>query len=359
MIRKGLTLVLIVAMVAFGVGTYRYLGSLKHRSTIAAAAQKPTQVKPRFSLPGTMFLAQGGALFKLENGSFTQIASGHWSQPSLTPDHSHLIAVSHGVFSTDLYLLDLNGHVIRPLTHNQGRTIYSDHWSFYPRVSADGKTIFYSYDHEVPDNAYGVDLAVWAMPMSGGQVGAVRWTDPYWYSGGDVEPIPLASGGVLYSKFNVDDQGHKWSQLWLQRAPYYRDIGRPITAPEEDCSQPAVSPDGTIVAMVCTGGTQVAKLEVASFDGSSLGPLRVLVEGTMAASPAWSPDGHGIAYFAPAGVNGHFQLFYVPLAVPPAAVPSTTAGAATPSPSASSALPTPVEISSNLDFDTTAPPAWY
>jgi hypothetical protein len=118
--------------------------------------------------------------------------------------------------------------------------------------------------------------------------------------------------------------------------------------------------------MICTGGQQVGRLEVASFDGASLGPLTVLLDGQLCAAPVWSPDGAGLAYLAPVGPSGHFQLFYLP--VSPAPTP-TPLGRVSPSAAASPAArlaPTPVptpqapmQVSADLDIDTTASPAWY
>ena len=363
MIRRLEIAVLVLLMASFGVGVYSYLGTLKSTGKITAHANVPTRSKPRFVLPGTMFLAQGGAIFRLQDGQFSQIATGTWTQPALTPDHKNLVAVSQKANESDLFLLDLDGHVIKQLTHNASRFTTSNHWSFFPRVSADGQTLFYSYDPKNPPNLYRVDLAVYAMPITGAQTRARRWTDPYYYSGGDVQPIPLASGGLLYTKFNIDDQGHGYSQLWLQRGPWTVSIGKALTTPADSCSQPALSPDGKKVAMICTGGQQVGRLEVASFDGTTLGPATVLVDGQLSAAPVWSPDGLGLAYFAPIGPAGHFQLFYVP--VPPSATPAAASAAPTATASAAASptpLPTPQppqQVSTDLDFDTTASPAWY
>jgi Tol biopolymer transport system component len=367
-IRRLGIVVLLLLMASFGIGVYGYLGSLKATPKVNARAVLPSHSRPKFYLQGTMFLAQGGAIFRLRSGEFTQIASGNWMQPTVTPDHTHLVAVLRSGQMSDLYLLDLDGHVVKQLTHNASRNTSFNHWSFFPRVSPDGKTVFYSYDPKDPNNLHRVDLAVYAMPLSGTQTRALRWTDPYHLSGGDVQPIPLPTGGLLYTKYNFDEQGHSYSQIWLQRGPFTISVGKALTAPADSCSQPALSPDGTRIAMICSGGQQVERLEVASFDGSSLGPATVLVDGQLAAAPAWSPDGSGLAYLAPVGPAGHFQLFYLqvlPGTTPTPATPTATAtataaasAAASPSPSPTPA-PTPLQVSADLDFDTTASPAWY
>jgi Tol biopolymer transport system component len=117
--------------------------------------------------------------------------------------------------------------------------------------------------------------------------------------------------------------------------------------------------------MICSRGKQTTALEVAPFNGTALGAARVLQDGGLYASPAWSPDGKALAYFAPQGLSGHFQLWYLPLAV--AATPSATASAspsASASGSASSVVaptpaPAPVQVTQGVDLSATSPPVWY
>jgi hypothetical protein len=370
MILRRIAAVLFLPMMfAFGSGVYLYLGTLKSK-VVKTRADLPTVTKPRLVLPGTMFVVQDGRLFKLKDGSFTEIgAAGDWSQPTLTPDHTHLVAVLRGGYSSDLYLLNLDGHIVKRLTKNDSRIVDYNHWAFYPRVSPDGTTLFYSYDGpKHVDAAPGDDLSVWAMPLSGSQYQARRRTDPFFYTGGDVTPVPLAGTGLIFVQHSIDPSTTVHSQIKLQSR--LGDLaGKPLTSLADDCSQPALSPDGTQLAMICTGGKQAARLEVASFNGTSLGPARILLEGGLYASPAWSPDGQALAYFAPSGAAGHFELWW--LAVPVAATASP-APDATPahSPSAGGAAssivvpslpvtPVPVQVTQGVDLSATSPPAWY
>jgi Tol biopolymer transport system component len=366
MILRRLAAILFVPlMVAFGSGVYLYLGTLKSK-VVKEHAQLPTVTKPKFVLPGTMFVVQEGRLFKLSQGSFTEIGpSGDWSQPTLTPDHTRLVAVSRGGASSDLYLLDLDGQVVKRLTRNDSRILDANHWAYYPRVSPDGASLFFSFDSPklVKNVAPGVDLSVWSMPLNGAQSQARRWTDPYWYTGGDVAPIPLAGGALLYVRHSIDPSTAVHAQIYYQSRPF--SLGKPLTSTADDCSQPALSPDATQLAMVCSHGKQTASLEVAPFNGATLGPARVLLDSGLFASPVWSPDGKALAYLAPAGAAGHFQLWYLPLAPPAAsavaaASPSTSASLGlTPRPTPTPAPPAPVQVTQGVDLTATSPPAWY
>ena len=367
--RRIAALLFLPMMFAFGSGVYLYLGTLKSK-VVKTPAKKPTATKSEHVLPGTMFVVQDGRLFKLNNGSFAEIGpAGDWSQPTLTPDHTHLVAVLRGNLSSDLYLLDLSGQIVKRLTKNDSRYVELNHWAFYPRVSPDGSTVFFSYDSpKHADAEPGDDLSVWSMPLNGSQYQARRRTDPYFYTGGDASPIPLSSTAFLYVQHSIDPSTAVHSQIRLQ-SRIGDLVGKPLTALADDCSQPALSPDGTQLAMICTGGKQTARLEVAAFNGTSLGPARILIDGGLYASPAWSPDGQALAYFAPSGAAGHFELWW--LAVPVAPTPSPTP-TATPShaPSASGAAssivvpslpanPVPVQVTQGVDLNATSPPAWY
>ena len=370
MILRRIAAVLFLPMMfAFGSGVYLYLGTLKSK-VVKTRADLPTVTKPRLVLPGTMFVVQDGRLFKLKDGGFSEIGGpGDWSQPTLTPDHTRLVAVLRNGYSSDLYLLDLDGHIVKRLTKNDSRIVDYNHWAFYPRVSPDGSTLYYSYDGpKHVDSAPGDDLSIWSMPLNGAQYQARRRTDPYWYTGGDVSPLPLAGTALLYVQHSIDPSTAVHSQIRLQSRTGDL-VGKPLTGLADDCSQPALSPDGTQLAMICTGGKQTARLEVAPFNGTSLGPARILLDGGLYASPAWSPDGQALAYFAPSGAAGHFELWW--LAVP-AIVTATPTPTATPASSASEggaassivvpslpATPVPVQVTQGVDLSATSPPAWY
>jgi len=327
--------VLLLAMVGFGFGVYRIAGMLK---SDGAHVQKPTSTYAQ-ALPGRMFVAQGGAIYRFQNGTFTQITGdAGWTQPSSSPDGTRLVAVQRHQNYSDAYLLTDSGRILQQLTNLHSPSVEGNHWAFSPRFSSDGSRVFFAYDDKAP-GTYEVDLTILSVP-AGGPGRDVVWTVPNRYTGGDTDPVPLRDGGLVYTKYSIDDQSAVHSQVWLTTRPGA--VGTPLTRPEEDCAQPALSPDGKSIAMVCRQGQlQSTQLVIAAFDASNgtLGPVVVLVQGQLSASPTFSPDGQTIAFLAPVQQGGTFQLWTVP-------------AAASPSPSA--ARP----ITQNVGLDSTAAPVW-
>ena len=370
---------LVVAMLLTGIGTYGYLGS--RQSVIRRPAKAPTQAlppPPAYLLTGTMFLAQGGALYSLSGGQFKQLTTpGGWMQPMILPTGASLVAVKREAAYADVYQLATDGSVLAKLTTNVAPSRFSDigsnHWSFYPALAPDGQTVFMSYD-SAKVGEYEVDLAIWQMPLAGTRSQWRSWTTPNTYTGGDVEPVPLASGGLIYVKYDLDDAGQKTSQIRYKAQRLGRETA--LTAPADNCSEPALSPDGKTLAMICTGKQQFSHLVLADFNGSGIGPLRTVVSDRLVAQPAWAPDGSGIAYLAPTLPDQPFQLWWlrkagylVPTPSPtPSATPTASPSPArkgSPTPRRSSPTPnpsptpvTPIQITTDLGFDATSPIGW-
>jgi Tol biopolymer transport system component len=336
------TALALIAMVAFGLTVYLGLGSLRSKSLQPAA--QPGSTHAVADPGGTIYLAQAGSLYRLKGGGFVRLnpgVAGQWMQPVLSPDHSRLVAVDRAGQYSDLYLLDLDGHVLRKLTDDSGARGAQVHWAFYPRFSSDGQALYYSYDAPKITDDYRVDLAIWSMTLSGGQRLAHRQSTFNDYTGGDSLPTPLAGGALLYAKYAIGADG-PYSQIWYQARTL--SPGKALTDPKDGCGQPVLSPDGSQLAMICTGGGQTSALEVADFNAASgtLGQPRTLVEGTQAGAPTWAADGRTVAYIAPDKAQGRFQLWTV----------AVSGGGGTPSPSA------PKQVTTDLDLDATSAPAW-
>ncbi len=370
-----LALGLSVLMLFAGVTSYMVLDG--RQSKVAAPPSKPTAATPRahaLVLPGTLYLAQSGALYSLSSGRFHQLTpEAGWSQPAATPDGGSLLAVKSGGYFSDVYQLNRYGTPTRQLTSNAARfgmrDPSSNHWSFYPRLSPDGGTLWMTYDGGKSTGLLLITFDIWAMPVNGGMPKARAWTTTGLVPGGNVQPIPV-SGGIIYTQYTYDDQGRPTGQLWYTNRA--NSVGRALTAQSEDCRNPSISPDGTEIAMICTYVKQVSYLTIASWNGSSLGPRQTLITDQLVAQPTWAPDGSGIAYLAPGAADGPFQLWwlpknaYAPPAPSPVPVPTPTPGgphnSPLPSPSPTVAPPPPVikpiEVTTNAGFDATSPIAW-
>lgn len=324
---------LALAMLVFGFGVYHAAGFLKADHSVV---NRPSQITAP-ALPGTVYLVQGGALYRFRNGSFTQITpEGGWMQPAMSPDGREMVAVQRKTNFSDLFVLTTAGKPTSQITHNNASALPEyNHWVFYPRFSPDGSMLFFNYDDKDGYNSFQVDLAIFATPTASWRT-PVQWSVPHPYTGGDVSPVPI-QGGLVYTKFWIDDQSMVHSQIWLQARP--RSQGIALTPKDVNCVQPTVSPDQKSIAMVCTRGqTQSTELDVATYDPSAatLDSLTTIVKGDLIASPAFSPDGKTVAYLAPVTTGGAFQLWTVGASGNPSARSFTT----------------------TLGLDSSSPPVW-
>jgi hypothetical protein len=400
-VSRGAILAVVLAFAVLwgsaGIGVYKLLGS--RRGTFAQRAARPDEaganVNPALArLPGTLYLVQSGALYRLQKGRFTtMLQAGGWGQPSALPDGQGLVLMKRDASGfSDLYRVDASGHT-QQLTHDQGKgarqgidpgvQLVTQYWAMFPRVSADGTQLYFTTDayKHVRCCPFDVTMRVAQIPISG----SGRATPKFWtvdgvtqsdthtedgdYAGGDSRPVPVSAGGLLFVRYMYAGTTIT-SQLELIRQA--RGVPVPLTAGADRCDEPSISPDGKRVAMICSYGKQATSLEVAAFDGTSLGPRQVLVTGAQAAQPVWSPDGTRLLYLAPVGITGHFQLWSVaapvtlPTPVPTVKPPvgrSRIAPTPTPLPAAAAAPtavvgPPPVQLTQNLDFDATSPIAW-
>ena len=349
--RRALTVIVLLALMAgFGVGVNRLIASRKHPIPTEATVFRPTAERPRVVLPGTLYLAQNGDIYRLSDGFFTDLhlstRSGQWMQPAYLPNSQDIVAVLRAAEYSNLYLLNSQGFIIRRLSNNawtRTNQIFLNHWMFSPHMGADGNTIYFSYDQPKDSATYAVDFSVWSGTLNG-KLAATQLSNSNSFTGGDVDPTPMANGEVIYSKYAIGG-GNAFSQIAIQVKPR----GRPIllTTPTQDCGQPAPSPDGTKVAMICTGGTglQSTRLEVATLSAAkpgapvTMGLPQTLVNNCLCSAPVWAPDGSGLVYYNTADATGHFELWWIKGAL-----------GATPS--------APLQVTTNLDFDASSPPSW-
>ncbi|HEY0410979.1 MAG TPA: hypothetical protein VGE42_12015, partial [Candidatus Dormibacteraeota bacterium] len=108
--RIALSIVLVALMTGFGVAVYAGLGLVRHlhdgRSAAAGGSVDPSEVRPLLRLPGSVYVASGGDLLRLQgdtvSGVLTHDAGRRWMQPAVAADGS-LLVVARGAQSSDLY----------------------------------------------------------------------------------------------------------------------------------------------------------------------------------------------------------------------------------------------------------------
>ncbi|MGB6771910.1 MAG: hypothetical protein WBF51_07895 [Candidatus Dormiibacterota bacterium] len=328
----------LAAMALFGLVVYSVMGTLKSNKNIS---HKPTQTQALIDLPGTVTLVQGGNIYQLNNLHFTELKAPayDWVQVEPGPD-GDILAVAYTSMYSDVYLLNPQGQVVRLLLQESSTYYFQNHWAYYPKVSPNGATLFYATDWLDPYAAYDVDFQIQAVPFGNPTARPTVWSTPNQYQGGDVEPIPLASGGILYAKYAVATTGATYAQLVYASSPYANPVY--LTTPAQDCAEPALSPSGTEIAMVCTNNAlQTTQLEVASFNGTTLGTPVVVSSGPLPASPTWSANGKSLIYLNTllTDKSSPFQLWWIP--------------------NATAAKPSPAEqVTAGLDFTATSPPIW-
>lgn len=372
--RTLLAIGLAVLMVCGATTSYIYLSS--RQSKVVVPPQKPTAATPlaqAFTLPGTLYLAQSGAIYSFSVGRFHELTpEAGWTQPALFPNGAYLLAVKQSVMYSDVYALTRFGNVVNQLTTNAAPARNTDpganHWSFYPRLSYDQRTLWMAYDE--PKYGYDVVMSVWALPYGANIRQGKLWTISNDYTGGDVQPIPLPTGGIIYTKYSYGPDLKLIGQLWFTNRA--GSAGHPLTSPSEDCGEPSLSPNGTQIAMVCSYEKQISNLVIVPWNGSAMGARTTVISDQMVAQPIWAPNGSGIAYLAPGVAAGPFQLWwlprdaYAPPVPSPVPTPSPTPGGPhngpLPSPTPS-VVPTPppvkpIQVTANLGFDATSPLAW-
>jgi len=146
--RFFLGVALCALMLISSLSTYIYLGG-RHNlmsSAIASTAVGSPRAKA-FTLPGTLYLSQNGALYSLSIGRFHQLTrEDGWTQPYWNASGNNLLAVHRTPFYSDVYIIGRFGQITQSLTANGPPPRSNDttlmHWSFYPRLGPDNNTLY-------------------------------------------------------------------------------------------------------------------------------------------------------------------------------------------------------------------------
>jgi hypothetical protein len=314
-------LVLIAMMVLCGFAANRSLAAFQTRNSAGSLVDTTS---PQVRLPGTIFVSQDGAIYAIAGSSVRRLslpAGGAWIQPRVLPDGT-LLAVRRFTLYSDLYHVTASGRVLSQMTAGDqsttNKTLQLDHWVLWPVVSPDGRSVFFATDSPkpAPRQSYEVDFSLWSAPLSGavaiddsGIAAGTRWSVPDLYTGGDIEPVPLPDGNLLYSSYANTGKGTVVSVLGLQTSPSGTMVS--LTTPAQDCGTPAVAADGVTIAMVCTNRGQSANLEVGTLEGTTLTGVHEIVANCLCNSPSWSPSGDNLLYMNASDPDGNFGLWYI------------------------------------------------
>jgi hypothetical protein len=313
-------LILIGFMAFSGLAANRALAALQ---THGGAVSLVDTTSPQVRLPGTIFVSQDGAIYAISGSTVHRLplpASGDWTQPRVLPDGTLLVIRRFDAYS-DMYHVSAAGHVISQMTADEqgttNKTLQLDHWVLWPSISPDGTSVYFATDapKPAPRQSFEVDFSLWSAPLSGsvdigdqGVSSGTRWSVPDAYTGGDIEPVPLPDGNMLYSSYANTGKGTVVTVLGVQTGPRAPMVA--LTTPAQDCGAPAVAADGATVAMVCDLG-QTADLEVATLIGTKLSALHVVVANCLCNAPSWSPSGDNLLYMNASEPDGNFGLWYI------------------------------------------------
>jgi hypothetical protein len=315
------TIILIAMMALCGFAANRSLAVLQTRTTAGSLVDTTS---PQVRLPGTIFVSQDGAIYAIAGSGVRRLplpAGGEWIQPRALPDGT-LLAVRRFNQYSDLYHVTASGRVLSQMSADDqstsNKTLQLDHWVLWPVVSPDGASVYFATDSPkpAPGQSYEVDFSLWSAPLSGnltiggaGTGGATRWSFPDKYTGGDIEPVPLPDGNLLYTSYANTGKGSVASVLGLQTSP--GSTMASLTTPAQDCGAPAVAADGVTIAMVCTNRGQTANIEVATLAGTTLTGAHLVVANCLCNSPSWSSSGDNLLYMNASDPDGSFGLWYI------------------------------------------------
>jgi WD40-like Beta Propeller Repeat len=314
-------LILLALMVASGLVANRAIAAFQTR---VGSGSLVDATVPQVTLPGTIYVSQSGEIYAINGADVRRLplpSGGSWIQPRVLPDGSLLVVRRFDAYS-DLYHVSAAGAVLQQLSNDDlsrgNSTLQLDHWILWPAISPDGSTVYFATDSPkpAPGSSYEVDFALWSAPLhtqiaigDNGVSNGTQWSTPDRYTGGDIQPVPLPDGNVLYASYANPGTGSIASVLGLQTS-----AGSPmqtLTSVQQDCGSPAVAADGVTVAMVCSHGGQSADIEVATLNGTTLSALHVVVAKCLCNSPSWSPSGDDLLYMGATDANGFFGLWYV------------------------------------------------
>ena len=218
-------IVLLALMAGFGFGVNRLIASRKHTIPTEATVFIPTANAPKIVLPGTLYLAQNGDIYRLSDGFFTDL---HLSTAIWTVDATRVRSqfAGHRRGAARRRVLEplpaQQPGRDHPPAQQQRRTAHRPGLSQPLDVlSAHGRRRQHHLLQLRPAEGsatYAVDFSVWSGTLDG-KLAATQLSNSNPFTGGDVDPTPMANGDVIYSKYAIGS-GNAYSQIAIQVKPH-------------------------------------------------------------------------------------------------------------------------------------------
>ncbi|HEV3231104.1 MAG TPA: hypothetical protein VG245_02490 [Candidatus Dormibacteraeota bacterium] len=255
-------------------------------------------VYPGARWPGTIYVAQGGRIWKLKGGRISAVTpSGQsWDYPAASPDGRVTAAAQIGKGHAEIATGGADFANLSPLTHPVA-DLLKDSNDLKPAVSPDGRRLAFISDRSA---AYS-DEAVWEGPFSPYRPRQVSF--PPDGSGGDDSPAYLADGSAVLLVM--------WRAGRAELGQVTLPAARPrvvSTFTDQDVMDPAPGPDGRLAAIRRRAGRSDVAISATPAGDN---PTLVTTWGD-ARQPAWSPDGRSLVFISPHG--GSFDLYQIPAA---------------------------------------------
>lgn len=266
---------------------------------------------------GRILFAQNGDIYVWDNGSIKQLTKvGDASLARWSGDGSRFVFVRSGDAFSDLYVANADGSGMEQLTHNQpqlqpGSEAYVNNsiWALDPAWSPTGEDIAYVSDRGTAKNF------LWLMSGLGADPVQVQASTQ---NGENVEHPSFSPDGtkVVFDQRTGGSDLQRWTQLWI--ADLNTGQLQPLLQSDQGTYDPAWSPDGHWVAYVGRNGT-ANDLWVIPAEGGT--PIQLTSSGDVT-QPVWSPDGSAIAFMQPDGSS--FKVSYVDFSVDPNGAPKAS-----------------------------------
>jgi TolB protein len=203
-------------------------------------------------------------MIRADGSASTRIGPKKRGQPSISPDGTRIVFVRGLFTSANLFIMDLQGEIVRRLTSTFGEEAE-------PEWSPDGSAIAFLMD----DPSSGV-MEIWTMPATGGV------------------PSRVTSSGIGKSTIDWSPDGARLAYTTVESPNRIGVVDADgsndhiILGDASDNSSPAWSPDGTVIAFArSTPSVGNADIWTMSPDGSDL--MQLTSRPRQETEPDWQP----------------------------------------------------------------------